>query len=105
MWRPKALFSTTSWQQGSSGKQEQGPIKELARLKKEHAADVPTAHAEAAQLDIAITAVVVDQSGRMIAVGRMDRARELSPSWRVATSWAPLPWPEVPKIRTNGVLR
>ncbi len=39
---------------------------------------VRTAHAEAAQLDIAVTAVVVDQSGRMIAVGRMDRARPIT---------------------------
>ncbi len=39
---------------------------------------VRTAHAEAAQLDIAVTAVVVDHSGRMIAVGRMDRARPIT---------------------------
>ncbi len=39
---------------------------------------VRTAHTEAAQLDIAVTAVVVDQSGRMIAVGRMDRARPIT---------------------------
>ncbi len=39
---------------------------------------VRTAHAEAAQLDIAVTAVVVDQSGRMITVGRMDRARPIT---------------------------
>ena len=39
---------------------------------------VRSAHAQAAQLDIAITAVVVDQSGRMIALGRMDRARPIS---------------------------
>lgn len=39
---------------------------------------VRTAHSEAAQLDIAVTAVVVDQSGRMVALGRMDRARPIS---------------------------
>ena len=39
---------------------------------------VRNAHAEAAQLDIAVTAVVVDQSGRMIALGRMDRARPIT---------------------------
>ncbi|HEX9879106.1 MAG TPA: heme-binding protein [Candidatus Binatia bacterium] len=39
---------------------------------------VRTAHAEAAQLDIAVTAAIVDQSGRMIAVGRMDRARPIT---------------------------
>ena len=39
---------------------------------------VRAAHTEAAQLDIAVTAVVVDQSGRMIAVGRMDRARPIT---------------------------
>jgi uncharacterized protein GlcG (DUF336 family) len=39
---------------------------------------VRTAHTEAAKLDIAVTAVIVDQSGRMIAVGRMDRARPIT---------------------------
>src|SRR6059036_88324 len=39
---------------------------------------VRSAHAHAAQLDIAVTAVVVDQSGRMIALGRMDRARPIT---------------------------
>ena len=39
---------------------------------------VRNAHAEAAQLDIAVAAVVVDQSGRMIALGRMDRARPIT---------------------------
>src|SRR5215467_3011134 len=39
---------------------------------------VRSAHAQAAQLEIAVTAVVVDQSGRMIALGRMDRARPIT---------------------------
>ena len=39
---------------------------------------VRAAHAQAAQLDIQVTAVVVDQSGRMIALGRMDRARPIT---------------------------
>ena len=39
---------------------------------------VRTAHTQAAQLDIAVTAVVVDQSGRMVALGRMDRARPIT---------------------------
>jgi uncharacterized protein GlcG (DUF336 family) len=39
---------------------------------------VRSAHAQAAQFDIAVTAVVVDSSGRMIALGRMDRARPIS---------------------------
>src|SRR5947208_3503941 len=39
---------------------------------------VRSAHAQAAQLDVAVTAVVVDQSGRMIALGRMDRARPIT---------------------------
>jgi len=39
---------------------------------------VRSAHARAAQLDIAVTAVVVDQSGRMIALGRMDKARPIT---------------------------
>jgi uncharacterized protein GlcG (DUF336 family) len=39
---------------------------------------VRNAHAQAAHLDIAVTAVVVDQSGRMIALGRMDKARPIT---------------------------
>ncbi|MDO8598427.1 MAG: heme-binding protein [Sulfuricaulis sp.] len=39
---------------------------------------VRSAHNEAAQLDIAVTAVVVDPSGRMIALGRMDKARPIT---------------------------
>jgi uncharacterized protein GlcG (DUF336 family) len=39
---------------------------------------VQNAHVQAAQLDIAVTAVVVDQSGRMIALGRMDKARPIT---------------------------
>src|SRR2546427_10013711 len=39
---------------------------------------VQTAHAQAAQLDIGVTAVVVDESGRLIALGRMDRARPIT---------------------------
>jgi uncharacterized protein GlcG (DUF336 family) len=39
---------------------------------------VRAAHTLAAQLDIAVTAVVVDQSGRMVALGRMDRARPIT---------------------------
>jgi uncharacterized protein GlcG (DUF336 family) len=39
---------------------------------------VRSAHTQAAQMDIAVTAVVVDQSGRMIALGRMDRARPIT---------------------------
>lgn len=39
---------------------------------------VRTAHTLAAQLDIAVTAVVVDESGRMLALGRMDKARPIT---------------------------
>ena len=39
---------------------------------------VETAHAKADQLGIAVTAAVVDEGGRLIAVGRMDKARPLS---------------------------
>ncbi len=39
---------------------------------------VRTAHAQAVQLDIAVTAVVVDESGRRVALGRMDRARPIT---------------------------
>lgn len=39
---------------------------------------VRSAHAQAAQLDIAVTSVVVDESGRMIALGRMDKARPIT---------------------------
>src|SRR5437867_426901 len=39
---------------------------------------VRTAHTQATQLDIGVTAVVVDESGRLIALGRMDRARPIT---------------------------
>ncbi len=39
---------------------------------------VRTAHTQAAQLNTAVTAVVVDESGRMVALGRMDRARPVT---------------------------
>jgi|SRR5687767_1838836 uncharacterized protein GlcG (DUF336 family) len=39
---------------------------------------IRTAHTLATQLDIAITAVVVDEGGRMVALGRMDRARPIT---------------------------
>jgi uncharacterized protein GlcG (DUF336 family) len=39
---------------------------------------VQVAHAEAASIDLAITAVVVDQSGRLVALGRMDGARPIT---------------------------
>jgi uncharacterized protein GlcG (DUF336 family) len=39
---------------------------------------VRAAHAEAAKLDITVTAVVVDEGGRLVALGRMDRARPIT---------------------------
>src|SRR5581483_10276724 len=39
---------------------------------------VQAAHAQAAKLNIAVTAVVVDEGGRLIALGRMDRARPVT---------------------------
>src|ERR1051325_7069225 len=39
---------------------------------------VRSAHTQAGQLDIAVTAAVGDQSGRIIALGRMDRARPIT---------------------------
>ena len=39
---------------------------------------IQTAHSEAAKLDIPVTAVVVDESGRTVALGRMDRARPIT---------------------------
>jgi uncharacterized protein GlcG (DUF336 family) len=39
---------------------------------------VRAAHAEAAKLDITVTAVVVDEGGRLLALGRMDRARPVT---------------------------
>jgi uncharacterized protein GlcG (DUF336 family) len=39
---------------------------------------VRTAHTQAVQLDIGVTAVVVDESGRLVALGRMDRARPIT---------------------------
>ena len=37
-----------------------------------------SSQAQAAQLDIAVTVVVVDESGRLLALGRMDRARPIT---------------------------
>jgi uncharacterized protein GlcG (DUF336 family) len=39
---------------------------------------VHAAHAEAEGIDLAITAVVVDESGRLVALGRMDSARPIT---------------------------
>ena len=39
---------------------------------------VQAAHAEAESIDLAITAVVVDEGGRLVALGRMDGARPIS---------------------------
>ena len=39
---------------------------------------VRTAQTQAVQFDIAVTAVVVDESGRLLALGRMDRARPIT---------------------------
>ena len=39
---------------------------------------VRSAHSQAVQLDIAVTAVVVDEGGRLLALGRMDRARPIT---------------------------
>ena len=39
---------------------------------------IQAAHAEAESIDLAITAVVVDESGRLVALGRMDSARPIS---------------------------
>ena len=39
---------------------------------------VRTAHEQAANLDIRVTAVVVDESGRLVALGRMDQARPIT---------------------------
>jgi uncharacterized protein GlcG (DUF336 family) len=39
---------------------------------------IQVAHAEAQNTDVAITAVVVDESGRLVALGRMDGARPIT---------------------------
>ena len=39
---------------------------------------IQAAHAEAESVDLAVTAVVVDESGRLVALGRMDKARPIS---------------------------
>jgi len=39
---------------------------------------IQAAHAEAESIDLAITAVVVDESGRLVALGRMDGARPVT---------------------------
>src|SRR3712207_1696742 len=47
------------------------PVERAMRL-------VHAAHAEAANIDLAVTAVVVDESGRLVALGRMDGARPIT---------------------------
>src|SRR4051794_19704516 len=39
---------------------------------------VRAAHGQATRLDVAVTAVVVDESGRLVALGRMDSARPIT---------------------------
>jgi uncharacterized protein GlcG (DUF336 family) len=39
---------------------------------------IQAAHAEAESIDLAITAVVVDEGGRLVALGRMDAARPIT---------------------------
>jgi len=39
---------------------------------------IQAAHAEAESIDLAVTAVVVDESGRVVALGRMDSARPIT---------------------------
>jgi uncharacterized protein GlcG (DUF336 family) len=39
---------------------------------------VQAAHAEAESIDLAVTAVVVDEGGRLVALGRMDGARPIT---------------------------
>jgi len=39
---------------------------------------VQAAHAEAESIDLAVTAVVVDESGRLVVLGRMDGARPIT---------------------------
>jgi uncharacterized protein GlcG (DUF336 family) len=39
---------------------------------------IQAAHAEAESIDLAITAVVVDEGGRLVALGRMDGARPIT---------------------------
>lgn len=39
---------------------------------------VQAAHAEAVNVDVAVTAVIVDESGRLVALGRMDSARPIT---------------------------
>jgi len=39
---------------------------------------IQAAHAEAEAVDLAVTAVIVDESGRLVALGRMDKARPIT---------------------------
>ena len=39
---------------------------------------IQAVHAEAESIDLAVTAVVVDESGRLVALGRMDGARPIT---------------------------
>src|SRR5581483_10987774 len=58
---------------------QRGGTREIMAIPGEKAIQmVRSAHGQAAQLDIAVTAVVVDPSGRMIALGRMDKARPIT---------------------------
>ena len=63
---------------------------------------VRTAHTRAAQLDIAVTAVVVDQSGRMVALGRMDRARPITVEMALNRAYTAASFQQ-PSQELNGV--
>src|ERR1044071_2948642 len=48
-----------------------GPVEQGMQL-------IQAAHAEAESIDLAITAVIVDEGGRLVALGRMDGARPIT---------------------------
>src|SRR5437879_12403059 len=63
---------------------------------------VRTAHSEATQLDIAVTAVVGDPSGRMVALGRMDKARPITVEMALNKAYTAASFQQ-PTSELNGV--
>jgi uncharacterized protein GlcG (DUF336 family) len=63
---------------------------------------VRVAHSQAAQLDIGITAVVVDDSGRLLALGRMDRARPITLDMAINRAYTAASFQQ-PTQQLNGV--
>jgi uncharacterized protein GlcG (DUF336 family) len=63
---------------------------------------VRVAHSQAAQLAIGVTAVVVDDSGRLLALGRMDRARPITLDMAINRAYTAASFQQ-PTQQLNGV--